>query len=238
MGLVDEVAYVTYSHSSCEDIWEAYVGELNKYSPKMASYACLDKDTNVFSNVHIYDDEAPYYLQMLGCLKMVKEDFIIPMLEDFILYDHVQQDKMNTALKFLEDNPEYSYVRLIKSGVRSAEVLKGEIYEVPLDAPYPYSMQPSIWRKKDFIKLYKRSKVEFIRQEQGHHEAYRKLKMKGGYFYDNEERRKSSNHYNSSVFPFIATAVIKGKWNMGEYKEELSPIFEEYGIDPSERGTS
>ncbi len=238
MELEDKVAYVTYSHSSCEDLWEAYVGQLNKYSPKLNSYACLDKNTTIFPNVYIYDDESPYYTQVLGCLDQVKEDFIIPMLEDFILYDYVVQEKLTFILNFLIDNPSLSYVRLIKSGVEDSEKIGDEIYSVPLTSSYPYSMQPSIWRKEDFIRLYNQSKVEYIRQEQAHHESYRKLKLQGAYFYKDEIKRKSSRHFDSSVFPYIATAVVKGKWNVREYKEELLSIFEEYNINPDKRGTT
>jgi hypothetical protein len=45
-------------------------------------------------------------------------------------------------------------------------------------------------------------------------------------------------HYDSFVYPYVATAINKGKWNLNEYTEELNPIFEEYGINPFERGMS
>jgi hypothetical protein len=38
------------------------------------------------------------------------------------------------------------------------------------------------------------------------------------------------------VFPYIATAINKGKWNMSEYRGELDILFEEYGINPFYRG--
>jgi hypothetical protein len=38
------------------------------------------------------------------------------------------------------------------------------------------------------------------------------------------------------VFPHIATAFVKGKWNLKEYSHELSPLLKQFGIDINKRG--
>jgi hypothetical protein len=38
------------------------------------------------------------------------------------------------------------------------------------------------------------------------------------------------------VYPYIATAIIKGKWNLSEYPIELGDLLSEYKIDKSIRG--
>ena len=53
-----------------------------------------------------------------------------------------------------------------------------------------------------------------------------------------DEKRRGDYHYDSFVYPYVATAINKGKWNLIEYTEELNPIFEEYNINPFERGMS
>jgi hypothetical protein len=50
------------------------------------------------------------------------------------------------------------------------------------------------------------------------------------------EPRRGIYHYDSFVFPYVATAINKGKWNMTEYSNELNSIFETYGINPFDRG--
>ena len=54
-------------------------------------------------------------------------------------------------------------------------------------------------------------------------------------FFGNEKQR-GIYHYDSLVFPYIATAINKGKWNMSEYSNELDKLFGEYNINPFERG--
>ena len=44
-------------------------------------------------------------------------------------------------------------------------------------------------------------------------------------FNENFDKKRGKYHYDSSVFPYICTAVIKGKWNYKEYKKELFEIF-------------
>ena len=39
------------------------------------------------------------------------------------------------------------------------------------------------------------------------------------------DKKRGKYHYDSSVFPYVCTAVIKGKWNFKEYKKELYEIF-------------
>ena len=59
--------------------------------------------------------------------------------------------------------------------------------------------------------------------------------MKGCYYYNNEKKR-GSLHFDSSIFPYIATAVCKAKWNLKQYPLVLSKALEEYNIDYSLRG--
>jgi len=43
-------------------------------------------------------------------------------------------------------------------------------------------------------------------------------------------------HWDSSIYPYVATAIVKGKWNTSQYSKELNILFKDYDIDPSVRG--
>ena len=43
-------------------------------------------------------------------------------------------------------------------------------------------------------------------------------------------------HYDSEIVPYIASALVKGKWNMSEYSKELIPLIDKYNININERG--
>lgn len=50
------------------------------------------------------------------------------------------------------------------------------------------------------------------------------------------EVKRGLYHCDSIVFPYIATAINKGRWNISEYRKELTLIFSKYNVNPSIRG--
>ena len=99
-----------------------------------------------------------------------------------------------------------------------------------------YSMQPTIWKKKDFISLYLKCGNSRFGEGIEYSNAMNILGMNGVYYFNDDPKRISSDHYDSSIFPYIATAVVKGKWNYNQYVNELQSVFTEYGIDMNKRG--
>ena len=59
-----------------------------------------------------------------------------------------------------------------------------------------------------------------------------------GYYVDDGGKQRGRLHWDSKVYPYIATAVVKGKWNTKEYPNEMSVIADEYNIDYNIRGTN
>ena len=49
-------------------------------------------------------------------------------------------------------------------------------------------------------------------------------------------KKRGIHHYDSEVFPCIATAVVKGLWNISEYPEEMAKVIQEFKIDVKLRG--
>ena len=50
------------------------------------------------------------------------------------------------------------------------------------------------------------------------------------------EVKRGLYHCDSIVFPYIATAINKGRWNTSEYRKELTLMFSKYDINPTIRG--
>jgi hypothetical protein len=59
--------------------------------------------------------------------------------------------------------------------------------------------------------------------------------IRGVYHYDSESLR-GIHHYDSNVYPYIATALVRGKWNLNEYPNELGDILKENNIEINKRG--
>ena len=95
-------------------------------------------------------------------------------------------------------------------------------------------MQATIWKKEKFIELYNYTKQDLWFENDVYENACKKLGIYGVYYYAGEKPR--GGHFDSSIYPYIATAIVKGKWNYSEYEKELQPILTEYNIDPLARG--
>jgi hypothetical protein len=96
-------------------------------------------------------------------------------------------------------------------------------------------MQPTIWRASDYITLMNLTKNFKWLENDSYRNTMINLNMMGAYHYDGEERG-GQMHFNSNVYPYIATALVSGKWNMSEYSLQLNKLFTEYNIDMNKRG--
>ena len=231
-----ELKTVTYTNSKCSDIWPMYFGQLLKHS-HYSGYVLSDIVTGAYPEQKFvkYENRKPYYIHWLKALDIIGEEYFIYMQDDFILYADVNFSAMENYLNFLENNREYSFVRLIKSGIFPEESIGGGLYAVKSDFLNIFAMQATIWRKRDFARIYENAKCRKWTDEERCIRICRKLGIKGAYAYNGESKRGTA-HWDSGVFPYIATALIKGKWNFGEYEKELKPLLEKYKIDAGQRG--
>ena len=182
----------------------------------------------------VYKNSAPYYAPWIELLEKIEEDFFIYMQDDFILYNDVDHAAMERYVEFLKTHGDYGFARLIRSGDLGDTRIQDDIYEIEQDSPNLFAMQATIWRKESFIDIYKEAKADKWNDEQRFIDACRKLGVKGVYVYSGEKKRGMA-HWDSNVFPYIATALVKGKWNIGEYPDELEFLLAAYGIDISDR---
>jgi hypothetical protein len=220
---------IVYTNSKCQDVFNIFKTQHGRFS-RLPLFVISDNGGDF-----TYKNEEPYYKHWLDALKLVNDDFFIYNQEDFILYHQLNHDVLNQLEEFLIQNPQYSFVRLIKSGQRLSNNQIGKnIFEVNDDSFPLYSMQATIWNKNKFVELYENTKQEKWFESQSYEDACKKLNIRGVYYYNGEPKR--GGHHDSSIYPYIATAVVKGKWNLSEYKNELLPLLNEHNIVIENRG--
>ena len=230
------IPIVTYTHSSCEDIWPMYFGQLDKFVPTFDSHIICNKLSNSFPrhNFNLYDEKQPYWKQWTSFLETLSNKYFIYMQEDFILQDKPNFDKLSKYINFL-DRTDKSFVKFIANDLIGFNNIEEDLFDVPCGHEYFFAMQASIWKRKDFIDLYKTAKVlDFVERPQ-YQIASRKLKLSGAFVYNGQPKR-GQHHYDSFEFPIIATAIIRRKWNTLEYKNKLLELTKEYNIDMNVRG--
>lgn len=226
---------VVYTNSNCADVWEMFFNQLHMNS-KMP--ICTISDINIpypAKGKYLYGNDVPYYMVWTGALRAFDEPYFIYLQEDFILYSDVNQEKIDYCEQFLKDHPEYSFVRLIKSGNLGSNKIADNLYEIESTNPDIFSMQPTIWRTEDYSKLLMDVKDDRWFETPAYRESAIKLGIKGLYYYEGEPKR-GLNHHDSNIYPYIATALVRGKWNTTEYPELLPKLLWLYNIDQNKRG--
>lgn len=227
---------VAYTNSNCSDLWDIFQNQTKKHCD-LPLYMISDKEINNvnLSGLFIYNNEDPYYKVWTDALSRFNSEYFIYLQEDFFLYQDVNKDKLNEYVDFLKNNPEYSFVRLLKSGNLGRTKLSDTLYEIESTNPFIFAMQATIWRTSDYIALMERVKDPKWLENEKYTKAMGEMNMKGAYHYDNEPIR-GANHYDTNVYPYIATALVRGKWIMSEYSKELTPILNNNNVDIKKRG--
>lgn len=225
---------VVYTHSNCYDLWEMFI-EQNKKHIGWPIFFITNKLIPNYpeDNQYIYSDTDNYSDVWITVLNKINSEFFIYLQEDFILYDDVKIKKLIEYTDLLK-NSEYSFVRLIKSGEVNQKI-SDTLYEIPPSNEFIFAMQTTIWKTKEYIQILENVHEEKWLETDKYKQYMSENKIKGLCHYDNEPKR-GGNHWDSNVYPYIATALVKGKWITSEYGHELDIILKKYNITKEKRG--
>ena len=247
MKKIDELCFVVNTVSHCMDLWEMFFGQLEKHFPNQKTYVFTDKSDGLPANVIpiLYDPASNFRTQYLSCIKQVEEEFMIYFNEDYILYDDANVKLINEYVEIMKSDSEISFIKTNKGDINSTNTHynnRNDLMFLNPDGKYFFSQNVAIWRTRILEKIHElgpdlhigdlRTTLQF---EVEANQVCRDLKLHGLYMYHGEPKR-GVYHYDSIVFPYIATAIIKGKWNIAEYSHELFPLLNHYKIDMKLRG--
>lgn len=233
---MNNLTLFTYTNSKVFDLHDCYFNKIKKYFNPQNQVVLCDKDVNRDDiNLFKYDNNSKYYQQIIEGLNKVETDYIIYSQEDYILFDYVDLCKLKKYISVLENDNKISFIRLIYSGIDFTPIeYNKELIHLKEDHQYYFSTQITIWRKRDFKDLFENSKAETIWDEPKNSIYLKNLNKIG--LCVKEKGKQIGGHFNSCVYPYIATAIVKGKWNYSEYENELNALHEEYNINKEIRG--
>jgi hypothetical protein len=211
------IPILIYTHSDYQDVLDLNLDCLAKQNiPASLVTIASDRLVNNIGNSILYNTSSPYATRLLESIKEYAEDIFIFLHEDFILYDTPNNKELLDLKKFLDTNKNIDFIRLIKTA--EPIVLPGPNSNLYYTSNY-FSIQATIFKKEYLLKYLSKYPNSSMWD----------LEVKGsenpnkGLYYFNNEPRRGSAHFDSSIFPYAATAIVKGKWN-SEYKKELLQI--------------
>jgi len=240
-----DVCLVINTFSKYSDVWQMFFDSLDKHFPDIKRYVFVDQgEPDKKSTTIHYKKEDLFRTQFISCIEKVPEKYCIFISEDYVLYDDVRTDLLERYRDVLDENKNLSFIKLVKGMDFGEPRYKNhdDLYRMSNLFPYFYSQSASLWRTRDLEKIFKNTKDSHIAGQDMSQQleilanyTCQMLDIQGLYCY-NGERKIGIYHHDNIVFPHIATALVKGKWNLSEYGDKLRPLLEKYGIDPQERG--
>jgi hypothetical protein len=235
--------FVLYTHTDYKDVWPIYFGQMKKYYPWAHHYIFVNKeDADIPKEyyVRIYDEKLTYRERVLSCLKNLHCSFLIYHHEDMFLYDTPDQERLVKYLTLLGLIENKSFIKLIRGGTNRGRnhSVYPELRFIDKEFEYIFAIQPSIWKTDKFEEVFEHSKGNTIWEFEIDAQNTCRSRNIYGFYVDDGGVQRGRYHWDSKVYPYVATAVVKGKWNTKEYPEELKALFERYKIDPKIRGTN
>lgn len=213
------------THSSCADLWPMFFGQLKKHWPERPSCVVaadvfeerfddmMDRQFSIDDTYVSYAACKRFTSQYLMGLCAVETPYVLTLQEDMILYGDVSERAASARPR-----DDVDCLRLIYSGPHLA-----------------YSMQASVWHTSSLKALYAGFDADTPWDAELKGDGVMKMfSMKVAMIEPNGPKR-GRDHYDNNEFPYIATALCRGKWN-AEYHRELEPLHAQYDIDASKRG--
>jgi hypothetical protein len=228
---MENLSLLTYTHSKCEDLHKIYFDRIKKFFPELFHNFVTSNKYVPYGTFIEYDDEKNHSEQMINAINKIPTDYLIYSQEDYILFDRVKVEELYNAIKILDNDKNIGFIRLIHSGLGFD---KNKVYDenyayIDKLSEYFYSTQITIWKKNVLKNMFDLSKIKTIFDEPKNSPFLRNLNIDG--LYEIKHGNAVGNHYNSYTYPYIATAKVKGKWNLIEYPNEITQLFEEYNIN-------
>lgn len=229
---MNDLPIVVYTHTDMKDVWIPFFGRLNTFLPDSKIYMICNSNDHRIDGIHktiVYDDALAYTDRLFSALQKIEEEVVLFIHEDMILYDEPNMDLI------------WRYVELVKlGGARSIKLIyAGDDYSVSdiddtlvINEYSKFSVQPTIITVKNLLDIVSQSPGKGIWDFE-----FSVVNTSDDYMVKTgSEQKRGMYHYDSRVFPYIATAVTKGKWSYSEYPIELDSVFGEFKIDPNIRG--
>ena len=216
-----------YTHSDYSWVWKFWHQQTDKFLNNFEKICLVNTNSSFRKDYQIikYDDKYTYKDRILSCLDQVDDqEIVIFCHEDMFLYKKPDFITINQYIDLIK-NEKCSLIKLIRA---FENLEKSNLHEKLLINPDKqlFSIQPTLIKIKTLKYIYKTVPGNNIWEfEANTSRKYLNNLISLCSFDVNFDKKRGKFHFDSSIYPYVCTAVIKGKWNFKEYKKELYEIF-------------
>jgi hypothetical protein len=220
--------FLIHTHLDYIEPFTMCMGQLNLYCPDINKYVLINKKIESkpeFVQIE-YDDNTNYSQRFKNITDKILNDYILYLHEDMILYDKPNIESLKNLCDIMEKN-NIDCIKLCANTDVTEEIYKNLRKQGGF---YAFSVQPSLWNKKSFIKFMSHFNYSIQDMELKTQEFF-KINYSSFVYYEGNEIKKGLGHYECNIFPYTATGIVGGKWNMKEYEKELKLLMSKYCIN-------
>lgn len=217
---------VVYTHSDVNWVWPYWYKQTSTYLSNYKKVMFVDNVSIKKDNYEYikYDDSLIYTERVVSCLQhMDDEEVIIFHHEDMFLYNTPNLTLLNEYEKLVTEE-KVDLIKLLRNG---DSLLPHPNYPSLYCNPNNlfFAIQPTVVKVKTLKEIYSTTLGNTIWEfEANAMKSPLSSKYLSCFAYDQGSKR-GRNHWDSNIYPYVATAVVKGKWNLDEYSQELNNIF-------------
>ena len=216
-----------YTHSDYSWVWRYWHQQTDKFLNNFEKIFLINSNSSFRQDYSIirYDEKNIYKDRVLSCLnKLNDEEIVLFCHEDMFLYDEPNFKIINDYIDLIKNN-ECDLIKLIRAFENlQKSILHENLFINPSNQLF--SIQPTLLKVKTIKHIYKNVPGKNIWEfEANTSRKYLYDLISLCSFDEFVDKKRGKFHYDSSVYPYVCTAVIKGKWNFKEYKKELFEIF-------------
>jgi len=238
----ENICHLTYTHSSYSDLWPIYFAQMKKYFSVGMDHHVAVENSDVLLPKEVtpvvYKDSDAYSERLISVLeKLEGYELVFFDHEDMFLYAEPDYLELTKYFYYLHSGS-LDYIRLIKGGNCEFQTLAEcrSLHEFDMQSEWIFSIQPSFWRRTSLIELITLCPKSSIWElEVRGQDIIRRIRARCAFSHRSGIKR-GLFHFDNDVYPYIATSIVKGKWNLSEYSQELSTLLNKYRIDPTIRG--
>ena len=216
---------VLYTHSDVNWVWPFWLAQTDKYLSNYDKIAFVNDNSferKDYTTIQ-YDDSLIYRQRVSSCLDQLDpQEVIVFHHEDMFLYDEPNLKILDSYEKVVADG-QVDLIKLLRNGTYLKPYDKEQhLYSNPPE--YGFAIQPTMCKVETLNRIFKEVKGNTIWDfETNAQKEVSKWDLTNLFIYNGCKKRGLA-HWDSTVYPYVATAVVKGQWNFSEYRDELKRI--------------
>lgn len=144
------------------DIWPITLGEFEKQWPMYNNYLFFNTESKKYEGetrlnlkypTKTFDPKGPWAYRLLSCLEEIEEEYVVLLLDDFILTDYVDVEELERCISYMDADPQIACFNFRPTPGPSIRDEYGRYELKETKSEFRINLQAALWRKSFLMKF-------------------------------------------------------------------------------------